>query len=148
MCVLGSWQMPRKIQVNNFTKELLWPDRGVEQWMYLTLVCGLQWVSAKLTHMHMFCLILDKKKIIIFSGVTHLRPFPQNLKEVNKEAAFLLASLFGCAHLALYPLAPLSSSQPLLLQLLVANNTGKGTCPKVWVTTFGFWGQMVILWHL
>lgn len=43
-----------------------------------SVVCGLQWVPAKLTHMHMFCLILDKKKI--FSSVTHLRPFPQKLK--------------------------------------------------------------------
>lgn len=28
-----------------------------------SVVCGLWWVPAKLSHMHMFCLILDKKII-------------------------------------------------------------------------------------
>lgn len=29
MCVLGSCQIPRRIQVSNLTKELLWHDRGL-----------------------------------------------------------------------------------------------------------------------
>ena len=103
-----------------------------------SVVCGLQWVPAKLTHMHMFCFILDKKNHLFLCY--SFKALSTKLKVVNKEAAFLFASLFACACLAVYLLASLSSSQrsALLLKLLVANNVEKGTCPKVWVTKFGY----------
>lgn len=102
-----------------------------------SVVCGLQWVPAKLTHMHMFCLILDKKKKNFFCY--SFKALSTKVKVVNKEAALLFASLFACARLAVYLIASLSSSQcsALLLRLLVADNMEKGTRPKVWVTKFG-----------
>lgn len=63
-----------------------------------SVVCGLQWVPAKLTHMHMFCLILDKKSHLFLCY--SFKALSTKLKVVNKEAMFLFASLFACACLA------------------------------------------------
>lgn len=94
-----------------------------------SVVRGPQWVPTKLTQIHVLCLISDKrKKKVIIPYVTHLRPFPQNLKVMNKEAVFLFESLCDCSCLAGCPLASFSLSQcsAQLLQLLVANNMGEG----------------------
>lgn len=112
---------------------------GFEQWMSLA-VCALPWVPAKLTHVHVFCLLLDKKKLRIFWCYS-LKPHSTKLKVEHKVAAFLFASLLACA---VHPLV-LPCIAALLLQLLAGNNMEKGTCPKVQVAKFGFRGQLVLL---
>lgn len=91
------------------------------------------------SHAHVLSHFGQKKnKNHIFSYYS-FKALSTKLEVVNKEAAFLFASLCACAHLAVSPLAPLSASQrSALLQLLVANNMEKGTCPEVWGTKFGF----------